>query len=440
MFVKKITLLFLAITITGWAQTKKWTLEDCVYYALENNVSVKQSLLDWENAKIDKTLALGNFLPSLSGSASYNINTGANINPTTNQFENSTFKSMSGNVNSGITLFNGLSNWKSLQRAKLSNLAASYSLAKMKDDIALNVANSFLEILVQKEQIKLVENQLKITKENKKRTTDLIEAGQLPAGDLYEIDATLASQEQQLIAAKNNEAFAKIALAQLLLLEDYVNFDIAEQEFAPEFSQVFAQTPNAIYQKAKDVVNDVKVAQSNYEISKTDEQLAKTRYLPTLSGFVGYSTRWSESNPLDFVDQLYLLDGTAIGLQLNVPILNGFSTRMSVKRAKINAEKSELLVKQTELDLERNVYQAYNNAVAAQKNYDANLKTVNARKMSYQFSQERYNVGLMNSFDYMQSQLNYENAQNDLIRAKYDYIFKTKILEYYFGIPITQKN
>lgn len=438
MLTKKIILIFLLVAGVGWSQTKKWTLEDCVTYALNNNVSVKQSLLDWENAQIDKTEAIGNFLPTLNGNVSYNINTGANINPTTNQFENATFKSMSASANSSVPIFNGLANWKSLQRAKLTRLASEYSLQKMKDDVALNVANSFLEILVQKEQINLVENQIEITQENQKRTADLIEVGQLPAGDIYEIQATLATQEQQLIIAKNNELFARIALAQLLLLKDYATFDVVEETFAPEFSQVYAQTPEAIYQKSKEVVNDIKIAESNLELAQKDIELARARYYPTLSGFLGYNTRWSESDTVEFIDQLYLLDGTAIGLQLNVPIFNGLSTRSNVNRAKINKKRNELLVKQSELDLERNVYQAFNNATAAQKTFLANQKTVQARKMSFNFSEERYKVGLLNSFDYMQARLNYENAESDLIRAKYDYIFKTKILEYYFGIPITQ--
>ena len=440
MLLKKIVFFLLISSCSLYAQEKKWTLEECVNYALENNVSVKQSMLDWESSKIDKLEALGNFLPNLNASSSYNVNTGANINPTTNQFENSTFKSFSANANSSMNLFSGFSNWKRLQRSKLNALASQYRLEKMNDDIALNVANSFLQILLQKEQIKVLENQLEVSIENKNRTSDLIEAGQLPAGDIFEIEATIATQEQQLITAKNNELFAKLGLAQLLLIEDYANFDIADETFSPELSQVYSQTPEVIFEKSKDIVKDIKISQSNLELSKKDLGIARSAYYPRLSGFVGYNTRWSESQILTFHEQLYLLDGTAIGLQLQVPIFNGFSTRASVKRAKINVKRNELLVKQSELDLERNVFQAYNDAINAQKTFFASQKTVNARKQSYDFSKERYDVGLMNSFDYMQAKNNYENAEADLIRAKYDYIFRTKILEFYFGIPLIQNN
>jgi outer membrane protein len=440
MLLKRIVFLLLISSSSLFAQEKKWTLEECVNYALENNVSIQQSLLDWESSKIDKLEAIGNFLPNLNASSSYNINTGANINPTTNQFENSTFKSFSANANSSMNLFSGFANWKTLQRSKLNALATQYRLDKMKDDIALNVANSYLQILLQKEQIKVLKNQLEVSLENKTRTSDLIEAGQIPAGDIFEIEATIASQEQQLITAQNNELFAKLGLAQLLLIEDYANFDIVDETFTPELSQVYAQTPEAIFEASKGIVKDIKVAQSNYDLSKKDLSIARSAYFPRLSGFVGYNTRWSESQILTFNEQLYLLDGTAIGLQLQVPIFNGFSTRASVKRAKINLKRNEFLVKQSELDLERNVFQAYNDAINAQKTYLAAQKTVDARKQSFEFSKERYDVGLMNSFDYMQAKNNFENAEADLIRAKYDYIFKTKILEFYFGIPLIQNN
>lgn len=440
MLLKRVVFFLLISSSSLFAQEKKWTLEECVNYALENNVSIQQSLLDWESSKIDKLEAIGNFLPNLNASSSYNINTGANINPTTNQFENSTFKSFSANANSSMNLFSGFANWKTLQRSKLNALATQYRLDKMKDDIALNVANSYLQILLQKEQIKVLKNQLEVSLENKTRTSDLIEAGQIPAGDIFEIEATIASQEQQLITAQNNELFAKLGLAQLLLIEDYANFDIVDETFTPELSQVYAQTPEAIFEASKGIVKDIKVAQFNYDLSKKDLSIARSAYFPRLSGFVGYNTRWSESQILTFNEQLYLLDGTAIGLQLQVPIFNGFSTRASVKRAKINLKRNEFLVKQSELDLERNVFQAYNDAINAQKTYLAAQKTVDARKQSFEFSKERFDVGLMNSFDYMQAKNNFENAEADLIRAKYDYIFKTKILEFYFGIPLIQNN
>jgi outer membrane protein len=375
----------------------------------------------------------------LSANANYSINTGASINPVTNQFQNETFKSFSAGASSNVTLFNGLANWKTLQRAKLNKIANTYRLDKMKDDIALSVANSYLQILFNKEQLKVQKNQNLITKENLKRTQDLIEAGTVPAGDIYELQATDASQQQQIISTENALIISKIALCQTLLIENYDTFDISDETIDLPLSNVSNETQEAILAKAKESVKDVKIALSNVDVAKKDLAISRSSYLPTLTGFIGYNTRWSESTPFNFTDQLSLFDGTAIGLQLNVPILNGFSTRGRVQRAKINQERAEFQLKQAELDLERNVYQAYNDVSNAKKSFEAAQKSLESRKQAFNFSKERYDVGLLNAFDFSQATLALENAQSEVIRTKYDYIFRTKILEFYFGIPLIKK-
>ncbi len=439
MITKKIVFFLLLIGFQLSAQNKKWTLEECVDYAIKNNISIKQSELDLKTSDVEKLEAIGGFLPSLNGNANYSINTGASINPVTNQFQNQTFKSFSASANSNIMLFNGLANWKTLQRSKLNQIANTYRLDKMKDDIALSIANSYLQILFNKEQLKVQKNQNLVTKENIKRTQELIEAGSLPAGDIYELQATDATQEQQIISTENALLISKVALCQTLLLEDYATFDISDEVIDLPMSNITNETQEAILAKAKESVKDVKIALSNVDVAKKDVAISRSSYLPTLTGFVGYNTRWSESTPFNFADQLSLFDGTAVGLQLSVPILNGFATRGRVQRAKINQERSEFQLKQAELDLERNVYQAYNDVINAKKSFEAAQKTLEARKQSFNFSKERYEVGLMNSFDFSQSTIAYENAQSEVLRTKYDYIFRTKILEFYFGIPLIKK-
>jgi outer membrane protein len=439
MITKKIILFLLLVGFQLSAQDKKWTLEECVDYAIQNNISIKQSELDLKTSSVDKLEAIGGFLPSLSGNANYSVNTGASINPVTNQFQNQTFKSFSASANSNIVLFNGLANWKTLQRAKLNKIANSYRLDKMKDDIALSVANSFLQILFNKEQLKVQLNQNLITKENLKRTQELIDAGSLPAGDIFELQATDATQLQQIINTENALLISKISLCQTLLLEDYINFDISDEIIDLPISTITNETQDAILQKAKESVKDVKIAIANVDVAKKDLSLSRSSYLPSLTGFVGYNTRWSESPIYNFVEQLSLFDGTAVGLQLNVPILNGFATRGRVQRAKINQERSEFQLKQAELDLERNVYQAYNDVSNAKKAFEAAQKTLEARKQALDFSKARYEVGLLNAFDFSQSTIAFENAQSEVLRTKYDYIFRTKILEFYFGIPLIKK-
>ncbi|WP_298305183.1 TolC family protein [Flavobacterium sp.] len=435
----KIIFLFaLVFGFSSQAQTKKWTLKECVDYALKNNISIKQSELDLKISDVEKMEAVGNFLPTLSGNANFSVNTGASINPVTNQFQNETFQSFSAGLNSNVNLFNGLVNWKTLQRSKLNKIANSYRLDKMKDDIALSIANSYLQILFNKEQLKVQKNQNSITKENIIRTQKLIDAGSLPAGDIYELQATDATQQQQIIGTENTLLISKIALCQTLLIEEYSTFDVSDVPVDVPVSSVINETQASILAKAKESVKDIKIATSNVEIAKKDLAISKSSYLPTLSGFIGYNTRWSENPFFNFIDQLSLFDGTAVGAQLNVPIFNGFATKGRVKRAKINQERTEFQLKQAELDLERNVYQAYNDVVNAGKSFEAAQKSLEARKQAFNFSKERYNVGLMNAFDFSQSTIALENAQSEVLRTKYDYVFKTKVLEFYFGIPIIE--
>jgi outer membrane protein len=439
MITKKIILFLLLVGIQVSAQDKKWTLEECVDYAIKNNISIKQSELDLKTSDVEKMEAIGGFLPTLSANANYSMNTGASINPVTNQFQNQTFKSFSASANSGVVLFNGLANWKTLQRSKLNQIANTYRLDKMKDDIALSIANSYLQILFNKEQLKVLINQNTITKENLTRTQQLIDAGSLPAGDIYELQATDATQQQQIISTENTLLISKIALSQIMLINDYSTFDISDEVIDLPLTDLSNETQQTILLKAKESVNDIKIALSNVGIAKKDLSISRSSYLPTLSAFIGYNTRWSESTPFNFADQLSLFDGTAIGLQLSVPILNGLATRGRVQRAKINQERSEYQLQQAELDLESNVYQAYNDVINAKKSYEAAQKTLNARNQAFNFSKERYEVGLLNTFDFSQSSIAFDNAQSELLRTKYDYIFRTKILEFYFGIPLIKK-
>jgi outer membrane protein len=437
---KSIFIILLFVFASGVAQDKKWTLKECIEYAYENNISVEQSLLDVDLSQIDKTQAISNFLPSLNANASFNINTGANINPATNQFENTTFRSASGGANSGLNLFSGLRNWRNLQRAKLNITAARYRLDKMKDDISLLIANSFLSILSNKEQLKVIQGQFEVTQENIKNTRELVDAGVLPEGDLLEILATSATQEQQIIAAENNLIISKIGLAQLLQLRNYETFDIADENYELISEAILNEKPASIFEKAKDELNDVKIAAANLEIAKKDLQLARGNYYPTINAFLGYNARWAGTNPQDFIDQLWLFDGTALGFQLNIPIFNRLNVRSNVQRSKINVEQSKLQLDQVSLDLESNVYQAYNDAKNSKKFYEAAVKTAEARRLAFEYAKERYDVGLSNAFDFNQSRIAYENAQSDIVRTKFNYIFSLKVLEFYFGVDLAGLN
>jgi outer membrane protein len=431
---------FLILSISLTAQNKKWTLQECVAHALENNISVKQSELDIELAEADKLEATGNFLPSLNANSSYSKNTGLSLNPTTNQLENTTFGSASAAINVGYTLFDGLRNVRQLQRAKLSELAAQYRLDKMKDDIALAVANSYLQVLLNKANLEVAKSQNIVTLEQLQRTNDLVDAGVLPRGDLLEIKATDAGEKRQIAVNENTVKISLISLAQLLLIKDYTNFDISDEEYNIIDGGIADKDVSEIIESAKQTRSEVKIAQKNVELAEKDVQISRGGYYPTLSAFFGYNTRYADNDPLnrEFVEQLYLNDGIGYGLQLNVPIFNGFAVRSSVKRSKVNLRNTQYQLEQTQLDLESSVYQAYVDANGALKAYEAASVALESQELAYQYAKDRFDVGLTNAFDFSQSKLRYDNAKVEVNRSKFDYIFKLKVLELYFGVPASE--
>ncbi len=431
---------FVILSISLTAQTKQWTLQECVNHALENNISVKQSELDLELTEADKLEAIGNFLPSLNANASASKNTGLSLNPTNNQLENTTFGSASAAINVGLTLFDGLRNVRQLQRSKLSELAAQYRLDKMKDDIALAVANSYLQVLLNKANLAVAKSQNIVTLEQLDRTNNLVDAGVLPRGDLLEIKATDAAEKQRIAVAENTVKISLISLAQLLLIKDYSNFDIADEEYKIIDGGIADKDVSEIIESAKETRSEVKIAQKNVDLAKKDLQISRGAYYPTLSAFFGYNTRYADNDPLnrEFIDQLYLNDGIGYGLQLNVPIFNGFTVRSNVKRNKINLKNTEYQLEQAQLDLESNVYQAYVDANGALKAYEAATVALESQELAYQYAKDRYDVGLTNAFDFSQSKLRYDNAKIEENRTKFEYIFKLKVLELYFGVPANE--
>lgn len=435
-----IAFLFLIFSLSLQAQDKKWTLQECVNHALENNISVKQSELELELTEADKLEAIGNFLPSLNANASASKNTGLSLNPTNNQLENTTFGSASAAINVGLTLFDGLRNVRQLQRSKLSELAAQYRLDKMKDDIALAVANSYLQVLLNKANLEVAKTQNLVTLEQLDRTNNLVDAGVLPRGDLLEIKATDASEKQRIAVAENTVKISLISLAQLLLIKDYSNFDIAEEDYEIIDGEIAEKDVSEIIESAQETRSEVKIAQKNVELAEKDLQISRGAYYPTLSAFFGYNTRYADNDPLErpFIDQLYLNDGIGYGLQLNVPIFNGFAVRSNVKRSKINLRNTEYQLEQAKLDLESNVYQAFVDAKGALKAYEAATVSLESQELAYQYAKDRYDVGLTNAFDFSQSKLRYDNAKIEVNRTKFEYIFKLKVLELYFGVPASE--
>jgi outer membrane protein len=477
----KLKLQFLLLLVfipffTSFGQAKKWTLEECVNYAIQNNITIKQTELDNQTSSIDKNSAIGNFLPTINANASHSWNIGLNQNITTGLLENQTTQFTSAGLNSNVSIYNGLQNQNRLRRANLSIIATQYQLTKIKEDISLNVANAFLQILFNKENIKVQKEQQLNNEKQMQRTEELVKAGSVPRGDLLDIKATLAANKQAVVVAENVLLISKLSLAQLLQLSDFQNFDVIDKNYEVKKSEVMLQTPDAIYKKAKEQRVEIKIAKTNIEIAEKDIKIARGAYQPSLNAFYSFSTRASYSDrpigrelditnptqaigfvqgtnqqvltpnyntvlgsPDGLINQFSDNKGHSFGLQLNIPILNGFTVKNNVQRSKLNLERSKIAYSQQELDLERNVFTAFTDVKGALNSYESATIALEARTEAYNYAKEKFAVGLMNSFDLNQSQTLFINAQSEVLRTKYDYIFRTKILEFYFGIPIIKK-
>ena len=318
---QKITLLF--ILVFGFfanAQQKKWTLQECVDYALKNNISIKQSELDIKSANIDKSSAIGNFLPSINAGGVHSWNIGLNQNITTGLLENQTTQFTSASLNSNITIYNGLQNQNRLRKAKLEQLASQYKLTKMQDDISLFVANAYLDILFNKENLKVQQGQLANDEKQIQRTQELVNSGAVPRGDLLDMKATIAADNQKVVAAENSLLISRLSLAQLLQLEDFQNFDVSDVDIEAKQSPVMAETSEAIVEKAKQVRIEIKIAQANLDLAQRDIKIAKGAYQPSVTGFYSFSTRASYS------DRIVGIDGNGMPiLAAPLPLFDQFS-------------------------------------------------------------------------------------------------------------------
>lgn len=474
MHMKKIILLAIILVYSATsAQVRKWTLRECVDHALKNNITVRQTELDARAAGIEKNAAYGNFLPSINANGVHSWNIGLNQNITTGLLENQTTQFTSAGLNVGIDIYSGLQNQNRLRRANLAILASQYQLDKIKEDISLNVASAFLQILFNKENLKVQREQLANNQRQEERTQELVNAGQVPRGDLLDMKATVAASQKAVIDAENALLISRLSLAQLLQIEDFQNFDVEDRDYEPTDSPVMLQTPDSIYRRATDFRVEVKLAKANLEVAERDVKIARGAYHPTLQGFYSFSTRAAyadqivtfaqdPTNPFSVIgtvegtgqnvvqpnfvpilgkadpvlDQFDYNKGHSFGLQLNIPILNGLQVRNAVERAKVALERSKISYEQTKLDLERNVYTAFTDAKGALNAYESAVVALEAREEAYNYAKEKFAVGMMNSFDFNQAQLLYTTAQSDLLRAKYDYIFRVKVVELYFGIPV----
>ena len=452
---KIVTTLALIFFISLNAQEKKWTLQECVEYALENNIAIKQQELSNDMLAEDIITAKGNFLPSLNASASQNFNFGSFIGNDGGRISRDS-RSNSFGLNTGLTLFNGNRNKYNLHQTQKTLEAAGFDLQENKNGIMLFVVNSYLNILLNREGLKIAKDQIEISKSQVKKAQQLVDAGEQPRSSLLEAEATLANNEQQLTTANNTLDLSLLSLAQLLQLS-HKGFDVETVELNINSASLIYNDTDEIYNSALANQPQIRSAELAVENSAITVDIAKSNYLPSLSFGGGLGTSYQHSqgskdlrpilDPNDPNNVIYVDNGFRkqfkdnlgynFGFSLNIPIFNRFQIKTGVAKAKINQKKSELFLLDKKIKLRETIEKAYADAKASLDQFISTEKSLKAQEESFKNAQESYNSGVMTSFDFDQVRNRLVNAQSSIINAKYNFVFRTKLLEYYLGIPIT---
>ena len=430
----KIFKLFILITCMSFAQNNLWTLEECVNHALENNITILQAKNSLLSSEQDIVSAKGNFLPAISSSVSGGASLG-NIEVFPGEFRDREFYSTSLGVGFSQNIFNGFRNINLLNQSKLSLERNQFELDRLKDDISLNVANTYLNVLFNKENLELAKSQVDFSKFQVDQIKTLVDAGSEPMSTLIETQATYARDIQNLTIAENNHDLALLTLAQLLQLS-YDNFDV-------EVIQIDTPSANLMYDEIAPILNyamqnrnEIKVAESDIELAKLGTKISKSAYLPNVSMGYGFSASANFSNLTEddqFLDQLNDNKGHSINMNVSIPIFNRNQTKAQVKKSKIQEETSNLALDQVKVNLESTIQRAFTDAKAALKAFEAAQLSLESQELAFENSQQRFSLGSLNSFDLEQSRIRLLNARSSMINAKYDFIFKTKVLDYYIG-------
>ena len=412
-----------------------WSLEDCIDYALKNNISLKQSELNIELNKNEYFQSKMELLPSVNISNSFNNNRGRYINPFTNQFDEEVSSSLNLSYNSNFSLFNGFKNINQIKKAANESLKSIYDLESAQNDLISSIALSYLQILFNEELYQTSESQLDLTKNQENRIKTLVEAGSMAQGELLNIQSQLALEEQQLIQAENQLNLSKLQLAQLLELDQYENLNVLKLDIKVPIFKI-QNNINTDYAIALNTQSSIKSSELQINSAMYDLKIAKANYLPNLS--IGYriSTLYLDNvdDMFTFNEQLENNQQSAIYLSLNIPIFNKWSVRNSVAQSKIQIENSQLNAQQAKNQLRKNMEQAYADQLAAYKKYQATQKAVIAFKEAFTYINERYELGMVNSYEFNESKNKLITAESDELRAKYDLIFKVKLYEFYTSL------
>lgn len=453
---KKFAVLFLTFLLIlasqVFSQQKEWTLQECITWALENNIQIKQQGIQTQYQKNALDLARFKLLPTINGSASHNYSFGRALDQTTYQYtDNEKIVSDNFYIGGSLTLFNGFQNLNGIKRSRYDVLAGQEDLNSTRDNIALTVALDYLQILLNKEIVTATQSQLQTTLEQIAKTKKLVDAGSVARGNLLQIEAQAAQEELQLISISNLLETSVLNLTQLLELPSPEGFMVLVPEIPLDTNTVLTGSISETYNTALGNRPEIKSSEYKLTASEYDLKIARGGRSPRLSLSNSFSTGYSDVrkkllglDPVEgpiygkysFADQVNDNINYGIGFSLNIPILNGWQVNKNISNSRLQVESSRYTLEGTKKQLYKNIQQAYADASAALKKYAASLKAVTSTEESFRYTEQKFNVGMVTPVDYNAAKTQLLNAQSDMSQAKYEFIFKSKVLDFYRGIPL----
>jgi len=445
-------LLFFPAIFSKGQEKKIWSLEDCIRYAHDNNIRIKQqelnAIINKNNLKQSKI----NRAPNLNANGGHAYSRGRTLDQSTYRFSNQDINYDNFGINSNVTLFNGLQKVNTIKQNKYNFLASRLDVEKLKNDISVNIALAYLQILLDKELLEVANNQLQITKMQVERTRKLVDAGSLPEGNLLEIVSQASKEEVQIVDAQNQLDISYLNLTQILDLDSVGNFEIKIPDLKKLINENYIIPPvETVFNDAINLMPEIKSAEYRLKSSEEGLKIARGARSPRLSLGGSYSTLYSDirkklnldpvtgnliESEYPFGEQLKDNQNLGINLGISIPIFNGWLVNTGVSNAKLNIENYQYELKNTKLKLYKDIQQSYADATASLKKYRANEKAVASMQESFRYTEQKYTVGLVNSVDYNTAKNQLTQAQSELLQAKYNYIFTINVLEFYRGKPI----
>ena len=427
----KVYLIFGALLITTLISAQKpWTLQQCVDTALANNRNVKQQALTKKTREISYQQARQNLLPDLNASAGQNWNFGRSLN-VDNAYQNTNSSQTSVGIGSNLLLFDGLKMKYNIEARKADMYASESDLEKIKQDITMSVATGFLQVLLNKELMQISTSQLELTKTKIEQRNGLVAAGKLAEGEMYELLAQEAKENQSRIQAENALKLSLLDLAQFLELDRFESLDIV----APDnlsVTELQLLSAEAVYESAITHRAEIKGAEYRLKSNESNVMATKADFYPTLNLNAQYGTGYYNLSGVpnkSFSTQFSENMSTVLSLNLRVPIFNKFDVRNRVHTAQINVESSKLSIVNAKLELKKSIQQAYYNALGARSRWDAAVKSETASREAYRFTNQKFEAGRATLYELYQAKSNLTQVLSEQAQAKYEYFFRTKILE-----------